>query len=117
MRAKTLFFASLPLVLALVWMKAGWQLFLIYVAVISVGASAVAARGLTDGAMEFFPGRIILYAPLWIAERCVSTYWAFYWYFTRGGYPFGDKVVAKGTGRAWKKAADPYEDKNVTANN
>ena len=101
MRAKTLFFASLPLVLGLTWMKAGWQTALIYAAVISLGASAVAALGLNDGAARFFPPRIIFYAPLWIAERCVSTYWAFYWYFTRGGYPFGDKVVSKGTGRAW----------------
>ena len=101
MRAKTLFFASLPLVLALTWMKAGWQLSLIYVTVISVGACASAARGLTDGAARFFPLQVVLYAPLWIAERSVSTYWAFYWYLTRGGYPFGDKVVSKGTGRAW----------------
>jgi hypothetical protein len=62
-----LFFASLPLVLALVWMKAGWQLFLIYVAVISVGASAVAARGLTTARRSFFP-RNHIYAPLWIAS-------------------------------------------------
>jgi hypothetical protein len=28
----------------------------------------------------------------------VSTYWAFYWKLTYGGYPFGDKLLAKGTG-------------------
>jgi len=105
MHAKTLFFASLPIFLALTWMKAGWQLSLIYVTVISVGACASAARGLTDGAARFFPTQIVFYAPLWIAERSVSTYWAFYWYFTRGGYPFGDKVVSKGTGRAWRREA------------
>lgn len=105
MRAKTLFFASLPLVLVFAWMKAGWQLFLIYVAVISVGASVSAALGLKDGSARFFPPQIVLYAPLWVAERCVSTYWAFYWYFMHGGYPFGDKVVAKGTGRAWSGAS------------
>jgi hypothetical protein len=112
MRAKTLFFASLPLVLALTWMKGGWVLSLIYVAVISFGACVAAARGLTDGATEFFPTRIVFYAPLWIAERCVSTYWAFYWYLTRGGYPFGDQIVAKGTGRAWTRAADKYSEEN-----
>ncbi|MEJ7863127.1 MAG: hypothetical protein WKF90_15975, partial [Pyrinomonadaceae bacterium] len=113
MRAKTLFFASLPIVLALTWMKTGWQLALIYAAVISLGASASAARGLTDGAVRFFPPQVVLYAPLWLAERCVSTYWAFYWYLTRGGYPFGDKVVSKGTGRAWSETAKSSEENNA----
>ncbi len=113
MRAKTLFFASLPLVLALTWIKAGWQTTLIYAAVISLGATASAALGLNDGAARFFPPRIILYAPLWITERCVSTYWAFYWYFTRGGYPFGDKVVSKGTGRAWTGVRKSSEENNT----
>ena len=117
MRAKTFFFASLPLLLAFTWIKAGWQLSLIYVAVISVGACAVAARGLTDGAARFFPSQMVLYAPLWVAERSVSTYWAFYWYFTRGGYPFGDKVVSKGTGRALSGAADASEENNADAAN
>ncbi len=39
---------------------------------------------------------------MWIAERVVSTYWAFYRRIAYGGYPFGDKLVAKGTGRAWR---------------
>lgn len=115
MRAKTLFFASLPLVLVFTWMKAGWQFLLIYVAVISLGAIASAALGLNDGAARFFPPRIILYAPLWIAERTVSTYWAFYWYLTRGGYPFGDKVLSKGTGRAWSEAANSSAENNADA--
>ncbi len=106
MRTKTLFFASLPLVLALTWMKAGWRLSLFYVLVISIGACVAAARGLADGAKRFFPAQIVFYAPLWIAERSFSTYWAFYWYLTRGGYPFGDKVLSKGTGRAWKRTAE-----------
>jgi hypothetical protein len=101
MRAKTLFFASVPLVLLLTWLKAGGQLTLIYAALISVGSIIFAARGLTEGAARFFPWQVVFYAPLWIAERCLSTYWAFYWYLTLGGYPFGDKVVSKGTGRAW----------------
>lgn len=110
MRAKTLLFASLPLVLALTWIKAGWRILLIYVAVISLSASFSAALGLKDGALRFFPTQIIFYAPLWIAERCVSTYWAFYWYLTRGGYPFGDKVVLKGTGRAWSGTSATSEE-------
>ena len=109
MRAKTLFFASVPLVLTLAWLKAGWRLGLIYAAIISLGAIVSAARGLNNGALRYFPPQVIFYAPLWIAERCVSTYWAFYWYFTRGGYPFGDRVVSKGTGRAWQGMTDDSE--------
>jgi hypothetical protein len=101
MRANTLFFASVPIVLALTLLKSGWQLVLIYAGLISLGSIVCAALGLNDGAARFFPPQVVFYAPLWIAERCLSTYWAFYWYLTRGGYPFGDKVVSKGTGRAW----------------
>jgi hypothetical protein len=110
MRAKTLFFASVPLVLVLTWLKAGGQLTLIYAALISVGSIIFAARGLTEGAYRFFPPQVVLYAPLWVAERCLSTYWAFYWYFTLGGYPFGDKVVFKGTGRAWTSNTSSKKD-------
>lgn len=105
-RAKTLFFLALPAVLILTWLKSGWRLSLAYILLISVGAIVTAARGLSDGAAHFVPVSTVLYAPLWIAERSVSTYWALYWYFTRGGYPFGDKVLSKGTGRAWKSAGD-----------
>lgn len=101
MRAKTLFFAAVPILLALTFLKSGWFLTLVFAGLIAVGAIISAARGLNDGAAKFIPPRVIFYAPLWIAERCVSTYWAFYWYFRHGGYPFGDKVVSKGTGRAW----------------
>ena len=101
MRAKTLFFLSLPVTLILTYWSAGWRLSLIYAAIISIGSVITAACGLNDGATRFFPLSTIFYAPLWIAERSVSTYWALYWYFTRGGYPFGDKLLTKGTGRAW----------------
>jgi hypothetical protein len=113
MRAKTLFFTAVPIVLALTLLKSGWRLTLVYAALISLGAIVSAARGLTDGAARFFPPRVIFYAPLWIAERCVSTYWAFYWYLTRGGYPFGDQVVSKGTGRAWNKTVKSSEENNA----
>lgn len=106
MRAKTLFFTLVPIVLLMTRLKAGWSLAIIYIAVISVGSIITAALGLKEGAARFFPASVALYAPLWIAERCVSTYWAFYWYLTRGGYPFGDKVVSKGTGRAWTASSD-----------
>ncbi|MFN2455517.1 MAG: glycosyltransferase family 2 protein [Pyrinomonadaceae bacterium] len=102
MRAKTAFFALLPLALALVWIVAGWRWSLAFAATVACGAMLVALRGLSDGAERVFPAWLCLYAPLWIAERVVSTYWAFYWRAAYGGYPFGDKLVAKGTGRAWR---------------
>lgn len=102
MRTKTAFFAALPLVLALVCFVSGWKGALALAATVACGAMLVAARGLSDGAVSFFPAWICLYAPLWVAERVLSTYWAFYWRVTHGGYPFGDKLVAKGTGRAWR---------------
>ncbi|MDQ3322373.1 MAG: glycosyltransferase family 2 protein [Acidobacteriota bacterium] len=101
MHAKTIFFLVLPLDFILTWFIAGWKWSLVYVLIIAFGATFTAARGLGDGALRCFSPLIIFYAPLWIVERSFSTYWAFYWYFTRGGYPFGDKVVTKGTGRAW----------------
>ena len=104
MRAKTFFFAALPPALALAWLAAGWRALLVSAALVACGAAALAACGLSDGAARFFPPWLCLYAPLWVAERAVSTYWAFYWRVTRGGYPFGDKLLAKGTGRAWHAA-------------
>ncbi len=102
MRAKTAFFTLLPLVCAFIWFAAGWRWMLACVAMAACGAVTAAARGLGDGAARFFSPLLCLYAPLWIAERALSTYWAFYWRIAYGGYPFGDKLVAKGTGRAWR---------------
>jgi hypothetical protein len=109
MRAKTAFFAALLPALALLWFAAGWGWALAAGAAVACGAVVVAARGLGDGAARFFPPWLCLYAPLWVAERVASTYWAFYWRVARGGYPFGDRLLAKGTGRAWRVAghADP----------
>ncbi|HYJ47633.1 MAG TPA: glycosyltransferase family 2 protein [Pyrinomonadaceae bacterium] len=104
MRAKTAFFAALPVTLALAWLAGGWRWALAFVAAVGCGAVLVAARGLGDGAARFCPPWLCLYAPLWVAERVVSTYWAFYWRIAHGGYPFGDKLLTKGTGRAWRVA-------------
>lgn len=101
MHAKTIFFLALPLDLVLTLVIAGWKWTLLAAFMIAVGSIITAARGLGDGALRYFSPLSVFYAPLWIMERSFSTYWAFYWYFTRGGYPFGDKVVTKGTGRAW----------------
>jgi hypothetical protein len=45
--------------------------------------------------------RVCFLAPFWILERALSTYWAFYWFITKGGYPFGDRLLSKGIGRDW----------------
>jgi hypothetical protein len=101
MRAKTAFFLALPIDLILFWAFGGWHFALALALIVALGSILAAARGLGDGATRFFPFWTIFFAPLWIAERSVSTYWAFYWRLTRGGYPFGDKLLAKGTGTSW----------------
>lgn len=101
MRAKTAFFISLvPLGIGLE-IFAGWKIAIVYVLVIALGAMLLAAKGLGDGARKFFPAFITLYAPLWFLERALSVYWAFYWRIAYGGYPFGDRLLSKGTGNAW----------------
>jgi hypothetical protein len=102
MRAKTLLFASLvPAALAL-GLFAGARALVAFVALVSIASSLVALRGLVrERAYKFFPGRTVLYAPLWVLERALSVYWAFYWRVRYGGYPFGAALLSKGTGRAW----------------
>jgi hypothetical protein len=101
MWAKTIFFLSLlPLGLALgLW--AGPQAASLYVFVIALASSLLALRGRRAGGRGFFPAWVCLYAPLWILERSLSVYWAIYWRVVHGGYPFGDRILSKGTGRAW----------------
>ena len=52
-------------------------------------------------ARHYFPLHVCFFGPLWVVERTLSTYLAFYWWITRGGYPFGDRVLKKGIGRDW----------------
>lgn len=105
MRGKTLFFALLPfafiLSCLLSWQFGGFVWTLLFLIIVAGGSILLAYRGLGDGARRYFPKSVCLYAPLWIVERAFSTFWAFYWRITRGGYPFGDKLLSKGTGRAW----------------
>ena len=61
-----------------------------------------AFKGLTKSAKPHFSTTIPFYAPLWILERSMSIYLALYWKAAKGGYPFGDKIIHKGTGNAWK---------------
>lgn len=59
------------------------------------------ADWLRGSARKYFPLYVCLFAPLWVCERTLSTYWAFYWLIARGGYPFGGRVLKKGIGRDW----------------
>ncbi|HEX8709111.1 MAG TPA: glycosyltransferase family 2 protein [Pyrinomonadaceae bacterium] len=102
MRVKTALFMTLvPAALALGFF-AGIRALLVFAAVVSILSMLLALRGLLrDHAYRFFPAYLLLYAPVWVLERALSVYWALYWRVTRGGYPFGDRLLSKGTGRAW----------------
>lgn len=66
-------------------------------------AIAKAIKGRKNGAGKYIPLQTVVFAPLWILERGINVYLALYWKLTKGGYPFGDRLIAKGTGDAWKK--------------
>lgn len=101
MRAKTLaFMAVLPLSL-LAALTGGANALLAYGFSVAAVAMMLAGRGRRGAAGRFFPALITLHAPLWVLERAISVYWALYWRVFYGGYPFGDKLLSKGTGTAW----------------
>jgi peroxiredoxin len=102
LRTKTaLFLSVLPLLLA-ISLLAGALGFLTYLGMIALISFSIAVLGRSRGrAQEVVPFSSCLFAPLWIAERSLSSYAAVYWYLTRGGYPFGDRVLSKGLGRSW----------------
>jgi Glycosyl transferase family 21 len=106
MRAKTAFFFCLAPLLIMSAILFGLIISLGVVVLISLGAIALAARGRARGrAREFFPRHCCLFAPFWIAERTMSTWWALYWFLRHGGYPFGRTMLTKGVGRAWSSGA------------
>lgn len=101
MKLKTAFFALiLPALAAAAW-KFGAPGFALAAGLLSAGSVLAAFRGRSGGAREFFPASCAWAAPLWVLERAVSVHWAFYWRFARGGYPFGARLLSKGTGRDW----------------
>jgi hypothetical protein len=102
LRIKTALFLSVPILIIVAAIVAGTAGFMLSIVLISIFATALACAGGARGeAGEYIPGWICLYAPLWVFERSFSTYWAIYWYFRHGGYPFGDKLLTKGIGRDW----------------
>jgi len=102
LRGKTALFAGLLPSLLLVGIFCGMKWMSIFAFLIAAVSILVAFAGRARGnANQFFPFSVCFFAPLWIFERALSTYWAFYWYLTRGGYPFGDRLLAKGIGHDW----------------
>lgn len=102
LREKTALFFSLPIVALVTGFTWGAKGLLVSSLILSAIAIALAVAGRLRGrASAYFPWSVCLFAPLWIVERSFSTYWALYWHFTRGGYPFGDKILSKGIGRDW----------------
>jgi hypothetical protein len=100
MRFKTaLFLALIPAGILLVWLWSAKAL-LDYGLGVAIASILIAFKG-RRGAEPFFPINICLFAPLWVIERSLSVYWALYWWLVHKGYPFGDKIIAKGTGRDW----------------
>ncbi|MDQ2824253.1 MAG: glycosyltransferase family 2 protein [Verrucomicrobiota bacterium] len=96
LRFKTILFASLlPIGIAIVLIDLKWMAILLLSIVFAL------AGWLRGNARRYFPFNTCLFAPLWVVERAVSTWWAFYWYFRHGGYPFGDRLITKGIGRDW----------------
>jgi hypothetical protein len=102
MRAKTAaFLCALPLTLALNFLLSTRVAFYL-LGVLSLLSVIIALRGLLrNAAYKFFPLSSPAYAPLWILERSLSVYWALYWRVRYGGYPFGERLLSKGTGEAW----------------
>jgi hypothetical protein len=102
MRAKTALFLGLPIFAGWLGYALGWKSFIFYLLSLAAISIALTTIGRFRGsAAEHFPWSVCLFAPLWILERTASTYWALYWYFAHGGYPFGDKILSKGIGRDW----------------
>src|ERR1700736_1475486 len=96
LRAKTILFASLlPLAIVIAVVNPKWlSIFLVPMLVALAG-------WLRGNARKCFPLHICWFAPFWVLERSLSTYWAFYWFLTRGGYPFGERLLTRGIGRDW----------------
>jgi hypothetical protein len=102
LRAKTWLFALVVPSLLLVSILGGMKSALLFILLLAISATLVAVAGRRRGAAgHFFARALCLFAPLWILERGISTYWAFFWYLRHGGYPFGDRLLRKGIGRDW----------------
>jgi hypothetical protein len=77
MPLKTAFFLALLPAAAMLAALAGIRIAGGYAGAIAIGSVALALRG-RAGAATFFPLRACLCAPLWMAERSISVYWALF---------------------------------------
>ena len=99
LRAKTaIFFGIPPLLLAATLLG---HALLVFMPLLLIPVLMAAVGRLRGKAARFFTISTCFFAPLWVIERSISTYCALYWYFARGGYPFGGRVLSKGVGRDW----------------
>lgn len=103
MKEKSAFFLSLlplHLLLGLTGKRKSLSLLTISLSIFAIHKAWKARK---KEAGKFFPVHTPFYAPLWLLERSISVYIAIYWKLVKGGYPFGDKIIRKGTGVAWEK--------------
>jgi glycosyltransferase involved in cell wall biosynthesis len=102
MRAKTVAFLSvIPSVMATAIFAGRWAAPLL-AGLVATTAIILCARGLIrNRAYRYFSGSTPLWAPVWVLERSISVYWALYWRVRYKGYPFGRRLLTKGTGAAW----------------
>ncbi len=102
LRSKTALFLAFPIIVIASGVAAGFAGIVVCLVLFSIFSIALACAGGARGlASEYIPPWLCLYAPLWAFERSLSTYWAVYWHFRHGGYPFGDKLLTRGIGRDW----------------
>jgi hypothetical protein len=101
LRFKTALFFSLPLLAIFFSLLSAKQLSLFVMSILGMSILLAFAGRRRGRAREVIPIGVCFFAPLWIIERSLSTYWALYWFFARGGYPFGERLLTKGIGRDW----------------
>jgi len=102
MRAKTAAFLAVVPATVTLGLMLGARAAIFLLSLLSLTSVLLSSRGLIrNAAWRFFPVSSPVFAPLWILERSLSVYWAVYWWARYGGYPFGQKLLTKGTGDAW----------------
>jgi hypothetical protein len=101
-RAKSALFFSLVPAALLAFLLGGRKSGAFFLASLGAAASGLAAAGRARGeASKFFPSSVCCFAPLWVTERSLSSWWALFWFLRRGGYPFGETMLSRGVGRDW----------------
>jgi hypothetical protein len=97
----SIFFAIAPVAMLLA-LFGGMSLVGVYAGAIACAAMLLALRG-RSGASHFFPLQAVACAPLWVAERSISVYWALY-LKVRGDDGDGERVAVQ-AGASGEKVA------------